>query len=392
MTKDMIINRTWAVSGLWRRSALVVFAFITAVHLWAVMFIRHRSWQSSEFLDYPLGCSDMQQCARFGSNLFGQSLVYVLRMIIGFYSDLYSDTLAVPRLDGVDVYISASADRLTQAIYVTILGVGVYLFFRKVLGSIVGALVATNGLLLVFSGFYLPIAIRFILRFTDDYEQVSKLSDLLRMQQLGFLMHYDYLIVPAYLSAIFVLKRLQEHRMKLPMCFGYAFLLASIYEGLVPVVFVAYLVMSIRVRSVSPKYLIVLIAGQVTATVVAYGAQFGNGEVNWVGGSVANYGADNIEYLPQLVVLFALIIATSFGVGRLVALAFRLSGLSANLSAVRVYRGLMLNMVAALLVLHILGIAVAGYTDEAVRQSLGLQAMVFALGLTFGSSRLPDSQ
>lgn len=88
------------MTRLWRRIAVVTLAAFTSVHLWVIVFIRHRAWQSAEFLDYPLGCSDMQQCARFGSNLFGQGLVRGQELITSFYSRLYGNTLAVPRLGG----------------------------------------------------------------------------------------------------------------------------------------------------------------------------------------------------------------------------------------------------------------------------------------------------
>ena len=363
-------------SGTWRGIAVVLTIF-TAVHLWVIMFIRHRSWQAAEFLDYPLGCGDMQQCARFGSNLFGQSLVWVHKLLVGFYAKFYGDTLAIPRLSGVDVEAALLAEQLTRVIYMTILGVGAYLVFRRLLRSIVGALVAVNGLLFMFSGFYLSPIIRFV----DHFDQLTKLGELLRMQQLSFLMHYDYLIVPAYLSTIFVLKRLREHRMTLSMCFGYAFLLGSIYEGLVPVVALSYVIMSIRFRNVLLKYLFVLIAGQATATIVAYASQFGNREVNWVGRSVTTYGADNIEYIPQLFLLFAVIAVVSFGLGYLFLSVLRQSRVIRWVPSILAYRETIFSVVVSLLVLHVFGVAVAGYTNEFVRQSLGFQAMMFTLGL-----------
>lgn len=253
-----------------------------------------------------------------------------------------------------------------------ILGVGVYLVFIRLLGSIVASLVAVNGILFVFSGFYLPVTIRFVDRFTT----LNRLDELLRMQQLGFLMHYDYLIVPAYLSAVLVVKHLQDCRMSVMACYGYAFLLGTIYEGLVPVVALTYLMMSIRNRNVSFRYLFVLVAGQVTATIVAYAAQIGNGDANWIGRSVTTYGADNSEYILQLIVLFGLIIFVSFGVGYLSSLVLRLP------SNVATYRGSIVNMFFALLVLHVFGLSVAGYTNEAVRGTLGLQAVSFAAGMT----------
>lgn len=380
---NFIVEKAGSSRGL--RYILIIFlASATAVHVWVVMFIRHRSWQADEFLDYPLGCDDTPQCARFGSNLFGKGLVSTHDLFVALYDLAFRETLRSPRLRGVNVEIALSAELLTRFAYVAILAVGICLVYRQLLGSVMVSLAAINSLLFIFSGFYLPLSIQIV----DRFEQLSLFSQSFRMQELGFLMHYDYLITPAYLSSIFILKSIQDNRMKYWSLFVYAFLLGSIYEALIPVVVLGYLIFGYRSRTISGKYLSVLIAGQGAATAVAYIPQFGNGDANWINRSINTYGVGNFEYLPQLVVLFTIIFTVSFGVGYLLSWVLYCIGARHFFAVITKWRDSINYFVVGLLVVHILGFFFAGYSEELFRQSLGLQAMTFTLGISICSQKL----
>lgn len=364
------------------RLALRFFLLLaTAVHVWVIMFIRHRSWQAAEFLDYPLGCDDTPQCARFGSNLLGQGLVGTHNLFVTLYDFAFGETLGVPRLRGVNLEIALSAEHFARYIYISIFAVGIFLIYRELLNSFVVSLAALNGLLLIFSGFYLPLTIEVV----DRYDQLSRFSQSFRIQQLGFLMHYDYLITPAYLSTILVLRSLHHNRIKHWILFAYSFLLGSIYESLVPVVILSYLISSYRNRTISKMYLFLLIAGQGAATIVAYSRQFGNGDANWINRSLNIYGARNLEYLPQVIFLFVIIVAVSFGIGYLLSSMLYSIGVRVFVSRIARWQDSIKFITVGLLVVHILGFWFAGYTNELFRQTLGLQAMTFTLGMSIGS-------
>lgn len=369
------------------KTRLIVLAIvlISISHLWAVVFIRHHVWQSAEFLDYSLGCADTPQCARFGSNLFGQALAHVYQQVVLFYSSFYDEILPLPQLSETSPELGLSTENFTHVIYLGCLAVGLYLAFLKLLGTAVKSLAAVNGLLFVFSGFWLPLTIRLMSQLEIDSDHVLKLLSLFRMQSYGFLMHYDYLIVPAWLSTVFVIKAMDNHRITPKLLFGYAFLLSSIYESFIPAMIVAYSVAGLRLgrqgisfKTLKYRYFLALLAGQITTIVIGYGPQFGNADSFWIEDVAKSWGLRNLEYLPQLLVLFGIISAVSLGCGYLLRFLVR------PIVAIE-HRKILVRLLFSLLLIHLAGLGFAGYTIEAIRQTLGLQTLLFAAGISSGT-------